>query len=601
MMPTSEIQKEFRELLGALREGTLNERPKARLDLLLGQYPSLQDEYIDYVLLWHALCCYQPLSREEQSSVTRKMVERWPGEHDFWHLIEENPSDVKGKGRDPSDVKAIEREAQRRLDRFLAEQEEIRKQQQAEPRQRSCLDLAEMAVHARRGFESVCRLAARAAVLTTLVLAVLIAVWYARTGPVVASLADSMDAKWDVDMTPQAALHKGEFRLRQGYARIAFKRGADVLIEAPAEFRLQSAQRMILYSGRLLAEVAPSAKGFRVDTSQASIVDLGTQFGVKAGPTQASDLHLFMGRASLTPRAAGAAAGQILTEGQAKRVDATGRVRDIQFNKTAFVRRFFPKSGFTWRGQPIDLADVGGGGNGFGTGQLNRWLEIGTGLDGTGYIVNGQTTQQYQTTDNRYHHVNHLPYVDGVFSPDGSAGPVQVSSRNHLWRDCPKTAGTYFEDVFNGDYIRAGGKRHGLVLKGQAFGTREHPAITLHSNAGITFDLDAMRRDMPGLEIIEFKALCGISEHARTHLDSTETGTADFWVLVDGNKRFEALGIDVNSQPQEISVPLGGREQFVTLVSTDGDGRPNYDWSFFAEPRLEVRAIQTKRPLSIGQ
>ena len=593
MRPSPDIQKEFYALLDALREETLDERQKARLDLLLGQYPSLQDEYIDYVLLWHMLCRYQPLSREEQSSVTRKMVECWPGEHDFWYVIEEGRGEKKQNERDRADVKAVEREAQRRLDQFLAEQEEIRKQQQAELRQRSRLDLAQVAVHAKRGLLSVCWLAARAAVLTVLVLAVLIAVHYARTGPIVASLADSMDAKWDVDMAPQTALHKGEFRLEQGYARIAFQRGADVLIEAPAKFRLQSAQRMTLYSGRLLAEVAPSARGFRVDTAQASIVDLGTQFGVKADTTQASDLYLFKGQASLTPRAAGAAvAGLILTEGQARRVDATGQVHDIQVDKTAFVRRFFRKSGFTWRGQPIDLADVVGGGNGFGTGRLNRWLEISTGRDGTRYILNGQTTQQYQTTDNRYHRVAHLPYVDGVFSPDANAGPVQVSSQNHLWQDCPKTAGTYFEDVFNGDYIPAGAKSHGSVLNGQTFGTREHPAIALHSNAGITFDLNTMRRDMPGLEIIEFKATCGISEDVRRHLDGTEKGKADFQVLVDGKKRFEAVGMDVNSKPQEISVPLAGHERFVTLVTTDGDGRPNYDWGFFAEPRLEVQIVQ---------
>jgi hypothetical protein len=588
--PAPEIEREFYELLGALREETLDEPQKARLDSLLSEHPSLRDDYIDYVLLWHALRCYQPLSQEEQSRVTRTIAESCSGAPDLWRMIEEGPGGAKPDGGKPADVKAIEREAQRRLDRFLAEQEEIRRLQQTESGPRFSLDWDEAARRIGQRLTSLYRSVVGAAVLTAFALAVLLAVQYVRTTRVVATLADTMDARWDVEMARGALLHKGQYKLQRGYARIVFDKGADVLIEAPAEFRLRSAQRMTLTSGQLFAEVPASARGFRVDTAQASVVDLGTRFGVKARPDQASDLHLFKGQASLTPRAAGA--GQILTEGQAKSVDAAGQVKDIQIDGTAFVRRFFSRSRLIWRGQPIDLADVVGGGNGFGTGQLSRWLEISTGLDGTRYIVNGQTTQQYQTTDNRYHRVTHLPYVDGVFSPDGSTGPVQVSSQNHLWQDCPRTSGTYFEDIFNGDYIPAGAKSHGSVLNGQAFGTREHPAIALHSNAGITFDLDAMRGDIPGLEIVEFKTTCGISGDVRRHLDGTEKGRADFWVLVDGKKRFEAVGIDANSRPQEISVPVGGHERFVTLVTTDGDGRPNYDWGFFAEPRLEVRALQ---------
>jgi hypothetical protein len=352
---------------------------------------------------------------------------------------------------------------------------------------------------------------------------------------------------------------------------------------------------MILNSGRVFAEVPPSAKGFTVVTPYASIVDLGTWFGVSADRAGTSDLHLFKGQASLTPTAADQTGkGQILAAGQAGSVDSAGNITDIPIDNRAFVRRFFPRSGFVWKGQPIDLADVVGGGNGFGTGQLNRWLEINTGRDGTRYIVNGWTTQPYQTSDNRYHRVAHLPYVDGVFSPDANTGPVRVSSQEHLWRDCPKTSGSFFEDIFNGDYISVGANSHGFVLKGQAYGTREHPAIALHSNAGITFDLDAMRRDLPGLEIIEFKARCGISEDVKPHLDGTQLVIADFWVLVDGKKRFEAIGITADSGPREISVPLGTEERFVTLVTTDSDGRPNYDWGFFAEPHLEVQAVQQK-------
>ncbi len=487
----------------------------------------------------------------------------------------------------------VQKLADRRLAAFLEEQQrqELLEQRNASGESR----LASFARIFRAVGVKTARLAAVGAAIVLVGAMVALVIWGragsgTRPDAVLANLMDTMEARWSVDLEQHAALHKGQFKLEQGYARLVFQTGAEVSIEGPAEFRLESDRRMVLLSGRLFATVPPPAQGFAVDTPHTSIVDLGTQFGVKVDSADSSSLHLFKGKASLTPTGAGwNHTTEIITAGQAGSVDAAGQVKSIPVDNTAFVRRFFPGSGFTWRGQPIDLADVVGGGNGFGTGQLNRWLEINTGTDGTRYIVDGQTTRQYQTTDNRYHHVTHLPYVDGVFAPDGSAGPVQVSSLKHFWQDCPKTAGTYFEDIFNGDRIPAGTMNHGLVLSGQAFGTREHPALTLHSNAGITFDLDALRRDMPGLEITEFKAVCGVSEDVRKHPDDPGQGKADFWVLIDGKKRFQAAGIDANARPREISVPVGGQERFLTLVTTDGDGRPNYDWGFFGEPRLEVQ------------
>jgi hypothetical protein len=415
--------------------------------------------------------------------------------------------------------------------------------------------------------------------------------------PEVATLGSSMQAEWADSAAPKPGgrltRREGPLRLMRGIVDIVFDSGAEAVIEGPAQFRLKSANRIEFLSGRLFAEVPPSAKGFTVETRYAKIVDLGTEFGIVADTGRATDVHMFKGKASLVQgTGARAGKGQTLIGGQARSVDNTAAVKDIHIQEDGFVRRFSARTGFVWKGQAIDLADVVGGGNGSGTGQLCRWLEISTGLDGTRYIVNGQATKPYQTTDNRYHRVSHLPYVNGVFSPDGSAGSVQVSSRGDNWQDCPHTSGRFFEDIFNGNYISVSDDSHGFVLGGQAFGTREHPAIAVHSNAGITFDLDALRRDMPGLEITGFKATCGVSEDVKKHPEDAQQGKSDFWVLVDGQKRFEAIGMDANAKPQEISVSLGGQERFLTLVSTDGDGRPNYDWCFFAEPRLEVRVVQ---------
>jgi hypothetical protein len=587
------------ELISAYLYGHITAAQYDELRAWLAADPRHVQEYIHEAYLHHAIRLV--LQRREVERIHTATEGGLNGKSPddpaemFRKAIENDVEFLKGShGR--LNCEEIQKLADRKLAAFLEEQQrqELQERQQADRESRMA--------GIRRSLSSAARVIATIGARTSKLAAVvaMVAVFLSLfvfhhqrpSDGEIANLTDSLNARWNVNIGKHAGLYGGYFKLDQGYARILFRTGADVSIEAPAEFRLESADRMVLLSGRVFAEVPPLARGFRVDTPYASIVDLGTQFGVKVDLGVSSDLHLFRGKASLTPAGgAGSGGSEIIAAGQAGRVDMTGRVTSIPVNGTAFVRRFFPTSASVWRGQSIDLADVVGGGDGFGGGQLNRWLEIGTGMDGTRYVVNGQITRQNQTTDNRYHRVTHLPYVDGVFSPNGSAGPVQVSSQKHFWQDCPKTNGTYFEDIFNGDYISVGTSSHRLILMGQAFGTREHPGIALHSNAGITFDVDAMRKGTPGLEITEFKAMCGVSEDVKKHPEDAQQGRSDFWVLVDGEKRFEAKGMDAESKPREISVPLSGKERFLTLVATDGDGRTNCDWCFFAEPRLEVRAV----------
>lgn len=68
---------------------------------------------------------------------------------------------------------------------------------------------------------------------------------------------------------------RGEMRsLRGGNVELVTALGARLVIEAPAEFRFESAQRLRLMKGRLSAEVPPAAKGFTVITPSGDAVDL---------------------------------------------------------------------------------------------------------------------------------------------------------------------------------------------------------------------------------------------------------------------------------------------------------------------------------------
>ena len=50
--------------------------------------------------------------------------------------------------------------------------------------------------------------------------------------------------------------------------------------------------------------------------------------------------------------------------------------------------------------------------------------------------------------------------------------------------------------------------------KGQRYGTREHPAVVTHTNAGVTFDIAAIRPTLSDLKVVRFEALCGVSQEA---------------------------------------------------------------------------------------
>ena len=68
-----------------------------------------------------------------------------------------------------------------------------------------------------------------------------------------------------------------------------------------------------------------------------------------------------------------------------------------------------------------------------------------------------------------------------------------------------------------------------------------HGLLLLHANKGITFDLEAIRRANPGCRLLRFRAIAGNTE---TVSAKGESVCADFWVLVDGQSRFQRREIN---------------------------------------------------------
>jgi len=231
-------------------------------------------------------------------------------------------------------------------------------------------------------------------------------------------------------------------------------------------------------------------------------------------------------------------------------------------------------------GRSIDLADIVGGGNGFGTGTIDK------GIDPRYGSIRFWSASLARTISAKtpYAPVLYHPYIDGVLVPNDSTGQNIISSTGLEFKECPKTTGMFFIGIFNGTKLISDQiPPHQGTLFDTEFGTVQNPAINMHANSGITFDLDAIRNSMPGEDLVRFTSMCGIS----TTVGDREV-KADFWVLVDGNLKYHNENTTGISNPGHINVKIGKEERFLTLAATDNGENNGFVWSFFAEPTIEL-------------
>jgi ferric-dicitrate binding protein FerR (iron transport regulator) len=159
-----------------------------------------------------------------------------------------------------------------------------------------------------------------------------------------AKLVRMQDCAWETNSAPAAVgawLPRNVVHLQKGTVELQFADGARVIVEGPAKFEPRGADRAFLSVGKLVATVPKQAIGFTIDTPTATIVDLGTEFGVETNP-QSTEIQVFKGKVEVRPDSkrgdTSSAAKIILVEGTARRVEA-----DRQ-NDTVVVREVAPKA-----------------------------------------------------------------------------------------------------------------------------------------------------------------------------------------------------------------------------------------------------------------
>lgn len=103
------------------------------------------------------------------------------------------------------------------------------------------------------------------------------------SGKTFGKLARASAVRWsDADLKFGDRLQAGRVKLVEGTAEFDFDNGVRMVLTGPAEIELRDAMHAWLHSGQVVFRVPPAAIGFKVETTEAAIVDLGTEFGVRA-------------------------------------------------------------------------------------------------------------------------------------------------------------------------------------------------------------------------------------------------------------------------------------------------------------------------------
>ena len=412
-----------------------------------------------------------------------------------------------------------------------------------------------------------------------------------------------VDCKWTDSSKAPVSGHVAmdqKFALASGLMEITYDTGAEIILQGPMTYQIDSKNGGLLSIGKLTGKVeAEEAKGFAVRTPTATVTDLGTEFGVEVDKRGVTTSRVYRGLVRvniLADSGESEDAGQLLRENESVRVDRRSQrpMVVVPASKSVDFVREIPRPKMP-KMKTFDLVGVVAGGDGF-SGHRNASIDPTSGRRSTEVFIQklhtGESPQflvrsddVWAIGDKKFHSAEELPFVDGVFIPDGSDGPVTVDSAGHTFADCPKTLNFAPFLVWAGGDIPLSG--FPTTMKGVDYARSGHGLLHMHANLGLTFDLDAIRKANPGWTLRRFLAMVANLE-VLSKAGINRSKGADYWVLVDGRVRFRRRQITAYNGATPISILINSSDRFLTLVSADGGNDLNRDHIAFGDPRLEL-------------
>ena len=206
--------------------------------------------------------------------------------------------------------------------------------------------------------------------------AILFFVLFIRFAPVrsnepIALLSRTVKAQWQDasgDIIVEGCdLYAGPMNLAGGYAEIALEGGAVVVVQAPAQFVLESDQQIYLQEGKVVArKEGQSEQTFLIRTPHASVVDYGTEFGVRVDSVGQTETYVYEGQVQIrdSSNPIKFTESMLLKAGQGASADTMSNLSSKKIDPQAFVRpremktRYLAQKGssyYRWRASIYQL------------------------------------------------------------------------------------------------------------------------------------------------------------------------------------------------------------------------------------------------------
>lgn len=173
---------------------------------------------------------------------------------------------------------------------------------------------------------------------------------------VYASLVRSEDAVFDGDQNFVAGASLGAqiLNLVSGTIRLHFDSGVEVSLQGPAEYEIVGPELTRLGSGLVTVNVPPGAEGFRVDTHNAKVTDLGTSFGLRLDEDGVSHISVFEGEVEVeTDESEGS---QLLKEGEGAIIASNAELKKVEMDTKSFEKVWPVSLGITGSSGSFQLA-----------------------------------------------------------------------------------------------------------------------------------------------------------------------------------------------------------------------------------------------------
>ncbi|MBI1368555.1 MAG: hypothetical protein GC162_07855 [Planctomycetes bacterium] len=403
----------------------------------------------------------------------------------------------------------------------------------------------------------------------------------------IAVLGEVQDAVWEDSAWPLSVgspLSPGLLKLKAGVAQIIYYNGVTVLLEGPSEFDLHDPMHGDLKHGKLTAQVPTRAHGFTIATPSAHVKDLGTEFGVQVDDVGRTTVAVFTGRVEAEYFDARDQRPRTLTlsanEGRRIGLAGSGEPTNVAVRSLPFVRHLR---------RTVSLVDLVAGGDG--SDAVNGPAHGGINpLNGARVSTFGEVNGR---GSGRYLLVVESPCIDGVFVPTASDKGMIIDSMGGRFMLPTKTDNNALGAIW-ARKPRLGDARSGDWLQSIAHPSPISPQgaglIGMHANAGITFDLAAMRELNPGWDLAEFTATVANVENVNgIHPQTKQHVSADVFVLVDGQSRFEARDFNSARGVTPIHVTLSPDARYLTLIASDGGNGYAYDWLVFGDALIDLQ------------